>query len=229
MQDVFQVRVLEEEKMATPIVILGAGGFGRHVLSILRTEQLREQYDFLGFVDDGPANHARLDNIAAPLLGTSDVLDTLDSNTRFAIGIGSGAARRALNNKACAAGLKAATVIHPDTSIADDALIGEGTIICAGARITTNVVVGYHAHLNMNVTVGHDVTIGDYATVFPQVALGGEAAIGQGATLGAGSCINPGLRVGERSYIASGAAVIDDVADSSLVAGVPARFKKTID
>ena len=38
--------------MEHPIVIIGAGGFGRHVLSILRSTPDWDETRFLGFVED---------------------------------------------------------------------------------------------------------------------------------------------------------------------------------
>lgn len=211
--------------MSNPIVIVGAGGFGRHVLSILRVTTDWNESDFLGFLDDGAVDADRLRAINAVHLGPTTMLEQLPSNTKYVIGIGKGSVRETLDKIAVQAGLRPQTVIHPDSSIAADSKVGEGSVICAGARITTNVKIGRQVHLNMNVTVGHDVRLNPFATVFPLVALGGESVIGERTTIGAGSTINPGIYTGRDSYIASGAVVINDVPEGALVVGVPATIK----
>lgn len=213
--------------MTNPIVIVGAGGFGRHVLSILRATRDWNESEFLGFLDDGAVNAERLKGLNAIHLGPTAMLNELPKNTQYVIGIGKGSVREALDQIAVQAGLHPLTVIHPDSSISPDSIVGEGAVICAGARITTNVHIGRQVHLNMNVTVGHDVRLDSFATVFPLVALGGESVIGKRTTIGAGSAINPGIRTGSDSYIASGAVVINDVPEGVLVAGVPATAKKS--
>ena len=212
--------------MEHPIVIIGAGGFGRHVLSILRSTPDWDETRFLGFVDDGEVNRERLSRINAKHLGTTEGLRTLPASTHYVIGIGNGKVREKLDKKATEAGLYAYTVIHPDSSIASDSVIGEGSVICAGARITTNVELGRQVHINMNVTIGHDANLDSYATVYPLVALGGETTIGERTTIGAGATINPLVHTGIDSYIAAGAVVIRNVADGGLVAGVPAVEKR---
>ena len=212
--------------MSYPIIIIEAGGFGRHALSILRMTTNWDDSRFLGFIDDGQPDIERINRLNTKLLGSTEILTSLPKNTHYVIGIGNGRIREQIDRTAVQAGLQPETVIHPDTSIAPDANIGKGTIICAGARITTNVRLGRQVHLNMNVTVGHDVNIEPYATVFPLVALGGESRIGGRATIGAGATLNPGITTGDDSYVASGAVVLGDIPPSALVAGVPATTKK---
>ena len=53
--------------------------------------------------------------------------------------------------------------IHPSAIILDDSIkIGEGSIICAGSILTTNIKIGKHTHINLQTTIGHDCVIGDW-------------------------------------------------------------------
>jgi acetyltransferase-like isoleucine patch superfamily enzyme len=51
----------------------------------------------------------------------------------------------------------------------------------------------------------------------------------RGCFIGAQAVILPGVRVGEGSFVAAGAVVTENVAAHSLVAGVPARFVRSLD
>lgn len=219
--------------MNTPIVIIGAGGFGREVLDIVRDQHLvggaaDQGYDFLGFIDDGQPPQERLDRIDARHLGGMGVLADLPEGTTYAIGVGNGAVRRDLAAQADAAGLVAETLVHSAATIGADVHLGPGTVVTAGVRITTNIHIGRHVHLNLNSTVGHDSILYDYVTVNPLAAVSGDVVLGEASTVGTTACINQGVQVGAGVMIASGSAVVKNVDAHTLVAGVPAVKKKDL-
>lgn len=221
--------------MPTPLVIIGAGGFGREVLDIVNEINHRgddsqtECFDFLGFIDDGEPDTDRLSRIHARYLGPSTELNDLPDGCKYSIGIGSGAVRRKLDEVATAAGLEPATLIHGTATFGSDVRISPGAVICAHVSVTTNVSIGRHAHINLNSTVGHDAVLGDYSTVNPLCAISGEVTIAEEAMVGTNSAVNQGLHIGRGSIVASGSAVTKSVEDYSLVAGVPAALKKALD
>lgn len=217
------------------IVIIGAGGFGRNVVSFIsdinayaQANGLPPQWEILGIIDDGTPDMTYFHKMGVEFLGDTDILADLSKGVYYTVAIGSGAARRSIARHANAEGLIPATLIHPDTSIGALVTIGEGTVICPGARLTCNIEVGQHAQINMNVTIGHDAVLRDYCTIFPLNAVSGFVTLGEACTLGANSVINPGLTVGEGAYVGSGAAVVDDVDDYTVVAGVPAGVIKNL-
>lgn len=206
----------------TPLVIIGAGGFGREVLDLVKDLNAAAlTYDFLGFLDDGEVQVALLERIEAPLLGDSSRL--ADLAAAFVIAIGAAEPRRRIDALAESCGRTAATVRHPSATIGSDVQLGAGVVIAAGVRLTTHIVIGRHVHLNVNCTVGHDVVIEDYATLYPGVHLGGGCVIEEGATLGTGSVILPNVRVGHGAVVGAGAVVVRDVAPDSTVVVAAAR------
>lgn len=221
--------------MTTPLVIIGAGGFGREVLDIVNDINSRalqslgrEEYDFLGFVDDGEPDLDRLKRIGAGHLGPTSVLTNLPAGCKFTIGIGSGAVRRKLDLEATSAGLEPATLIHGTATYGADVRISDGAVVCAHVSITTNVTIGRHTHINLNTTVGHDSMLADYSTVNPLCAISGDVTVGEEVMVGTNSAINQGLSIGNGSIIASGSAVTKSVEAYTLVAGVPAITKKKL-
>jgi sugar O-acyltransferase (sialic acid O-acetyltransferase NeuD family) len=207
----------------TPLVIIGAGGFGREVLNLVKDiNAAAPTFDFLGFLDDGDVPVNLLRRLEAPLLGRSSILADLAAS--YVIAIGKAEPRRRIDALASSWDRTAAILRHPSATIGDDVQVGEGVVIAAGVRLTTHIVLGRHAHLNLNCTVGHDVIVEDYATLFAGVHLGGGCAIEEGATLGTGCVILPNVRVGCGAVVGAGAVVVRDVAPDTTVVGAVARL-----
>lgn len=204
------------------LVIIGAGGHGRELLDIVDAiNAASPTFRFLGFVDDGAPDHGRLKRRAARHLGPMGALSGLGAE--YVIGIGNGGDRRRLASLAHDAGCGAASLVHPMASIGSDVLLEPGTVIAAGARITTNVRVGAHAHLNVNSVVSHDCTVGAFTTISPGALVNGAVTLGEECFLGTGAVITPGMRIGAGSSVGAGAVVIEDVPDGATVVGVPAH------
>ncbi len=207
----------------TPLVIIGAGGFGREVLELVRDiNEARPTFELQGFLDDGEVNPHVIERAGIPLLGRSSRVASLGAS--YVIAIGSAEARRQIDAGARASHqVAAATLVHPSATLGADVLVGEGAIVGAGSRLTTHVAVGRHAHVNVNCTVGHDVTIEDFATLFPGVHIGGGCVVEEGATLSMGSVILPGVRIGRGAVVGAGSVVVRDVAADTTVMGPAAR------
>lgn len=77
------------------------------------------------------------------------------------------------------------TVIHPKATVADDVIIGEGSVILAGAVIQSGAIIGKHVVINSNVTIDHDAIIGDFCSIYPNSYIGGGARIGAGVSIDA--------------------------------------------
>ena len=100
-----------------PIVIIGAGGFGREVLDVLRAaDEGGSTWRFLGFVADQRPDPGRMTRIGAQWLGPIDAYATDSSEAAFVIGIGDPRTRSLVANGLLAAGNEPATLLHPRTS-----------------------------------------------------------------------------------------------------------------
>ncbi|MSO86136.1 MAG: UDP-glucose 4-epimerase [Acidimicrobiia bacterium] len=201
------------------IVIVGAGGHGREVFDVVEACG----GSCLGFVDDGSPDLEPLRRRGVSVLGNVGFLAELDA--LVLLGIGESATRRRVGDTLDAhrALLWSPALVHPLASTGSEVELGVGTVLCAGARLTTHITIGRHGYLGPNATLGHDAILEDYVTVLPGATVSGAVHLESGVSIGTGAHILPGVRVGEAAVVGAGAVVLADVAPGATVVGVPAR------
>jgi len=212
--------------MKAQIVVVGAGGFGREALDVAQAMQAEDStIEVLGVVDDAPSevNLGRLDARGVPYLGTITQWLEMNRSAGYVIGIGSPAVRQSVAARFDRQGRTAHTLVHPSAQLGSAISIGDGTVICAAAVISTNVILGRHVHLNPNCTVGHDTSLGDFVSVNPAAVISGDCRVDDGVLVGANATILQGLNVGERALVGAAACVIRSVIPGAVVKGIPAK------
>jgi len=209
-----------------PLVIIGAGGFGREVAWLVNDiNKQKPEWDLLGFLDDSK-NGRTIEGY--PVIGKTEDVFSITPIPWCAIAIADAGVRKEIADKIQAAGIKLATLIHPSVIMSDYVSIEEGTIICAGTIITTNVTLGKCCIVNPGSFIGHDTVLGDYVSMMPAANLAGEVTVGQGTYFGLNTCVINRISVGAWSIIGAGAVVANDIPDKVTAVGVPARVIKTL-
>jgi sugar O-acyltransferase (sialic acid O-acetyltransferase NeuD family) len=204
------------------VVIVGAGGHGRVITDILIAGQ-RNGHPArpIGYVDDRVRSEYP-ERQAQPLLGTLAQLPQIRHDA-IVVAIGTNDVRARVMCALAAGGEQIITVRHPSAIVSEDVLIGDGSMVCAGAVVITGTRIGRGVILNTGSTVDHDSTIGDYAHIAPGARLGGEVSIGEQALIGIGAIVLPRISVGARAVVGGGAVVTRDVPAGVTVVGAPAR------
>lgn len=209
------------------IIIYGAGGSGREVAWL--AEDRAAAYGDISlvcFADDDIAKQGeRINDV--PVLSLRDAVLRFPG-AHFVASVGSKSSRATMVDRAVSLGLRAHTLVHPSVVKSRFVMIGEGSIVCAGCILTTNIQIGRHVQINVGCTISHDVMIGDFATLAPGVHIPGEVKIGAGVFFGTGATVVHGtghepLVIGDNAVIAAGACVTQPVPAGIAVAGVPAK------
>jgi sugar O-acyltransferase (sialic acid O-acetyltransferase NeuD family) len=198
---------------AEPVVVIGAGGHAKVVVSTLLAAGIR-----VPCVLDDDREKWGSEIFGVPVRGP--VSDGVESGRVGVLGIGRNEERKRL---AEALSLDWVTVIHPHAWVHPSVSVGAGTVVFAGAIIQPDTVIGRHAIVNTGALIDHDCEIGDYVHVAPGVRLAGDVKLDEGVFLGIGSCAIPGVRVGGWTTVGAGAVVVSDLPSEAIAVGVPAR------
>ncbi len=211
--------------LTTDIAIYGASGFGREVAWLVDSCN-EEEYKIVCFIDDDSSKHGEILN-DIPVMGLEETYSRFP-NARIVGGVGNPQVREKLMIKAAETGFGFETIIHNRVEKSRWVKIGEGSVICAGNILTTNITLGVHVHLNLDCTIGHDAILDDFTTLAPGVHMSGWVHTGKRVYIGTGAVIINGTRdnpivIGDDAVIGAGACVIRSVEPGHTVVGVPAK------
>jgi sugar O-acyltransferase (sialic acid O-acetyltransferase NeuD family) len=192
--------------------IIGAGGFGREVYWSL---SLIERVNTKFFVDDKYWDDTN--DLILPISKFNP------NEYKIVIAIGDPKDRFDMVER-LPKETKYFTHIHPSVQIlGDDVEIGDGSIICAGTIITTNVKIGKHTHLNLQTTIGHDCEIGNYFTTAPGAKISGNCKIYDCVYVGTNTSIKEKISIHSFTTIGSNAAVVKNIEEPGTYVGVPSK------
>lgn len=147
----------------------------------------------------------------------------------FVVSIGNphGRVRLELSSYLAGFGVRPATVVHPTAWVDRTAKVGEGSQIMAGALVLAEARVGRHCIVNTKASVDHECVLADGVELAPGATLCGLVNCGVNAWICAGATILPRIRIGADAIVGAGGLVRQDVNDSEVVVGLPARLLKT--
>jgi len=205
------------------IVIIGAGGFGREVKTLI--DQINERkniYSVEGYYDDNLKLGKQINGL--PLLGTIGDLLRREDNISVAMGIGIPTIKEEVFKKLSLKKFNFPTLIHPNVFIGkDEVTIGKGCIICANNIITCNISIGDFVTLNLSCTTGHDTKISNFASFMPSVNISGEVIIGKAVYVGTGAKIINQLEISKNTIVGAGAVVTNSLPANCTAVGIPAK------
>ncbi len=204
------------------IAILGAGGHGKVIAEIAQDCGWQK----IDFYDDSGLN---TDNFPFPIKGdTANLIENLKRYDATFVAIGNNLVRSEKIASLSRLPISIATLIHPSAYVSRTATLGKGIVVMPNSIINAYSSLGDGCIVNSGACVEHECKLGLSVHVSPGACLAGNVSIGDFSWIGIGSSINNNLFVGAGVDVAAGATVINNVADSVMVAGVPAVVKKNV-
>jgi acetyltransferase-like isoleucine patch superfamily enzyme len=147
-------------------------------------------------------------------------------------------------------------VLFYDVEIGDGALLGDGASIREGCRLGQGCLISRYVTINYETIIGDRTKIMDLTHVTGNCCIGSDVFISvmvgmtndnrplgaegyveervrgpiieDWALIGAGATLLPGVTIGEGAVVAAGSVVTKDVAPHTMVAGVPAAYKRDV-
>jgi sugar O-acyltransferase (sialic acid O-acetyltransferase NeuD family) len=204
------------------LIIIGAGGFGREVLSwAIDIEPTQQDWRLYGFLDE---NSTALKNYSLPyaIFGSPSTYDPTENDV-FVCAIGDPKKKLSICKKLKDRGAKFTNLVHNSAIIGNGNKIGLGCILCPRSTITTNVVLGDFITINVNSGIGHDAVINDGVTISAQCDITGNTFLGEGVFIGSNAVILPSVKVGSYAVVGAGSMVLRKVDPGTTVMGNPAK------
>ena len=176
---------LEEEMR---VAIVGAGGYGRVVMDVLMASGFGDRV--LGFYDDA---HAALSGEVrgVPILGDVGMLKSMLSvePVHVVVAITDNEARLQVANSLRGLGARFLTIVHPEAYVSEAAVVGDGSVVAAGAIVHPDAAVGSHCFLG------------------PRSVVDRDAEVGAGTWISAGAIVGPGAGLGARVVLGQNSSV----------------------
>ena len=205
------------------IVIYGTGDMGIQVFNIIKHDK---NINVVGFLDFDP-NKKGSNFLNRPVLGTENEMSELIKEYELDGGItalGNNKLRHEINKKMKKNDLELMQAVHPDAFIDNISHIGDGTIVEMGAYIHPETVIGEGCFICCGSVVAHNSTVGNYVLLAGGVIFGSRVKVGDHSLIGVGVNISPYVSIGGNVLVGTGAAVVKDLPDNVVAAGVPAKI-----
>ena len=196
------------------LTIIGAGGHGKVVADIAR----KNGYGEIVFLDD---DEGIRECGGYPVIGNSSKVEQIDADV--IVGVGNADVRKRIQESVPSE--KLVTLIHPNAVVAEDAVIGIGTVVMAGAVINPGAKIGKGCIINTCSSVDHDCTVGDYVHIAVAGHLCGSVSVGNGTWIGAGATVSNNISICTDCMIGAGAVVVKDIDITGTYIGVPAKMR----
>lgn len=208
------------------IAIYGAGGFGREVACLIhKINEIKPEWELIGFFDDNPSLKGKMVSHYAPCLGGLEELNAFDDELAVAMAIGNAKIVKPLINRITNDKISYPNLIHPRVNFNDFSTvkIGKGNIVQGGCFFSCDVEVGDFNVLNGSVVLGHDDKIGSYNIFMPAVRVSGQVTIGDENYFGVGAIILQQLKIGNDTRLGAGCVLMTKPKDGCLYIGNPAK------
>ncbi|MBC3242146.1 acetyltransferase [Pseudomonas lurida] len=216
-----------KQSVALPIVMIGAGGHAKVLLSLLRALKM----PIKGVCD--PALKTMTGEMwrGIPILGGDEVLQGISpAEVLLVNGVGqlAGSTRRQeLYEVLVAQGFTFPSLVHPTAWLDESVCLEDGVQVMAGVIIQADVRVGSNSIINTAAAVDHDCIIGRHTHVAPSAVLCGSVVAGDASFIAAGATVIQGIMIGESAVVGAGVTVVRDVPAGQLILGAAVRIKES--
>lgn len=207
--------------MKNPVVIFGAGNLGRIALDIFSSNEVL----IYGFLDDNEKLHNTEISEVLVLGDPADdgFLKIIGNKTEAFVAL-ENKTHKEKTVKMLLERRKTMPVnaIHGKAIVSEDAELGHGILIAAGAVVNQGAKIGNHTVILSNAVVDTQAEVGEFVEIGNGAIINAEVKIANGAFIGSGAILVSGIKIGKNARIGAGSVVIEEVKEGATVFGNPA-------
>lgn len=207
------------------LIILGAGGAGWDIVSLVHSLPDKGEWNILGFLDDNDSLHGK-EFCGVKVIGSIDecnkwpdayYVSSIANPTNRLV-------RKYIWDRVKKYGLKFATLIHPSVIMYDNVVVEEGCVINANCVLGTNAHLYSDVHLGYACNVAHETKIFEHTSMESAVNLSSGVVINANCYIGAGVSSTHDVEVEEDTLVAVGSAIVTNMKNKEerMWIGVPA-------
>ena len=189
-----------------PIIVLGAGGHAKVLVSILK----RLDRKIIGVTDRFP--DLKADVLGVSIIGDDrEIIEFKPDQIDLVNGVGmtkpGQSVRHQLAKEMRSLGFNFIQVIDPSAFIAPEAILEDGVQVMSTAVIQPGVIIRRDSIINSGAQVDHDSVVGEGSHLCPSSVLAGSVQVGKMTMIGTGSVIIPEVVVGDSQMVKAGMVV----------------------
>jgi len=181
------------------LLIYGAGDFSSTVAALARVCG----HEVVGLIDDTGRNEQALGRFEQVQLSHP----ARDHGVALAIGYNNLPARWAAWERVQAAGYACPPLIHPRAYVAEEAAVGAGCFVMAGAHVDVHARLGAACVLWPLACINHDTQVGANSFISPSATLCGFVQLGEHSFVGAGAVVVDRVALPSGSFVKAAALV----------------------
>lgn len=207
------------------IILFPYNGNALEAVSTIRDiNQVHDEWNLLGFVDDDAGKHGQSADGCIVLGGREQFSSHPQALVLAVPGRPENYRQRCMIIQSLSLSPERyATIVHPTACIGAACTLGYNVLIQPNVVLSFDVSLGNHVVILPNTVISHGATVGDFTLIGSNVSLSGNVAVGQNCYIGTGSRVRQDINIGEQALVGLGAVVIKDVQPRSKVAGNPAK------
>lgn len=208
--------------MGGRIILIGAGGFGREVLSWAAGAAAAGIFPRVTAVlDDNPD---ALTAFSYDVKHLGSIWDfEVEAGDSFLMGVASPLVKKQVAEKFSEHLDRFLTLVHPSAVVAQTARVGCGVVVCPFALISADTKIGDFVTINAMSSVGHDSMIGRFSTLSGHVDVTGQVQVGEEVFFGSGAKVVPRIKIGSNAKIGAGCTVMRSVPSDTTYYTTPAK------
>lgn len=207
------------------IVIIGAGGFGKEVKTIIDAiNKISPVWNVKAFYDDAYVNNEDIIDEVKCIGTLDDLIKTKKGEISLVFGIADRDVVNTTVKKLEKINLFSfPNIIHPSVELNSGVVFGKGNVVAAGSIFSCDINIGDFNFFNTFMGVGHDAEVGNFNCFMPRVQISGGVKMGDFNFFGMNSSVIQNKTIENNNTINSYTLLTKNIKSDRKYFGIPGK------